>query len=194
MKNKKMALIFNALLVISEVVGLIWTSILSKVDLIYYTNLSNIFALIVGVLFIIFYNKKNDFIKDLRFMSTSCLTVTFLVVIFILCPMYHFNYKLLMFTNVFFIFHTLCPLLSIISYILFEERSNKVYLGFLFTLVYGIILLVLNYFNIVSGPYPFLKVHNQSIIMTIIWSISIIGSSYLISILLNTLNKKLKRS
>ena len=171
MKSQRMALIFNILLIISEIVGLVWSFIMSGVDLIYYTNLSNIFALIVGVLFIIFYNKKKEFIKDLRFMCTSCLTVTFLVVIFILCPMYRFNYKLLMFTNVFFIFHTLCPLLSIISYILFEERSKKVYLGFLFTILYGVVLVILNWFNIVSGPYPFLKVHNQSILMTFVWFI-----------------------
>ena len=194
MKNKKIALILNVILVISEIIGLIWSSILDKVDLIYYTNLSNLFALIVGVLFIAFYKKNSDLIKDLRFMSTSCLAVTFLVVLFILSPMYQFNYKLLMFTNVFFIFHTLCPILSIVSYILFEERSSKVYLGFIFTLLYGIILLIFNCFNVVSGPYPFLKVHNQSVLVTIIWSVLIIGGSYLISLLLNVLNKKLKRS
>ncbi len=194
MKNSKLALIFNILLIISELIGFIWSFVKDGVDLIYYTNLSNLFALIVSVLFVIFYKKKSNLIKDLRFMSTSCLTVTFLVVIFILSPMFGFNYKLLMFTNVFFIFHTLCPLLSIISYILFEEKSNKLYLGFLFTIAYAIILLILNYFRIVSGPYPFLLVHKQSIFMSIFWFVLIVGGSYMISILLNYLNTKLKRS
>ena len=194
MKNKKIALILNVILVISELIAIVLLLFKGGIDLIYYTNLSNILALIVSVLFIINYKKKSKLINDLRFMSTSCLMVTFLVVLFILSPMYQFNYKLLMFTDVFFILHTLCPLLSIISYIFFEDGSKKKYLGFAFTLFYGIVLIILNALRIVNGPYPFLMVYKQGIIMSIVWFILIIGGCYIISLLLSYLNKKLKRS
>lgn len=192
MKKNTLAIIFNILIVISGLIGIILSIVKGGIDFKYYTNLSNVFAIIISILFLIF-NKKKSFIKDLRFISTSCLAVTFLVVLFILTPMYNFNYKLLMFTDVFFLFHTVCPLLSIISYICFEEKSNKVYMGFLFTLIYGIIMIVLNILNIVNGPYPFLMVYKQGIIMSIIWSVLIIGGSYVISILLNLLNTKIQK-
>ncbi len=192
MKKNTLAIIFNVLIVLCGIIGLIISINKENISLIYYTNLSNLFALIVSILFLIF-NKKSKIIKDLRFMSTSCLSVTFLVVLFILAPMYNFNYKLLMFTDIFFLFHTLCPLLSIISYICFEEKSNKVYMGFLFTLVYGIIMIILNIFRVVSGPYPFLMVYKQGVLMSIIWFILIVGGSYAISLLLNLLNTKIQK-
>ena len=194
MKNKKIALILNVILVISELIGIVLLLFNGGIDLIYYTNISNILALVVSIFFIINYKKKSKAINDLRFMSTSCLAVTFLVVLFILSPMYQFNYRLLMFTDVFFLFHTLCPLLSIISYIFFEEGSKNKYLGLSFTLIYGIVLIILNALRIVNGPYPFLMVYKQGVIMSIVWFILIIGGSYIISLLLNYLNKKLKRS
>ena len=54
---KKKALIFNILLVVFEVVGLTW-SMINKHGLIsfkFYTNLSNVLALIAGILFIVRY-------------------------------------------------------------------------------------------------------------------------------------------
>jgi hypothetical protein len=193
MKKKNLSLIFNILIVIGGLLGIILQLSKGGVDLIYYTNLSNIFAMIVSILFIIFYKSKKEFIKDLRFMATSCLTVTFLVVLLVLSPMYGFNYKLLMFTNVFFLFHTLCPLLSIISYLFFEERSKKLYLGFLFTLIYGVIVITLNIFRAIEGPYPFLKLYEQSIVVSVFWFIAITGGSYLIGIILDTLKTKIEK-
>ncbi len=193
MKKKKLSLIFNILIVIGGLLGIILQLSKGGVDLIYYTNLSNIFAMIVSILFIIFYKSKKEFIKDLRFMATSCLTVTFLVVLLVLSPMYGFNYKLLMFTNVFFLFHTLCPLLSIISYLFFEERSKKLDLGFLFTLIYGVIVITLNIFRAIEGPYPFLKLYEQSIVVSVFWFIAITGGSYLIGIILDTLKTKIEK-
>ena len=39
-------------------------------------------------------------------------------------------------------FHTLCPIISIISYIFFEKKSTKKYLGVLVTILYSIILII----------------------------------------------------
>lgn len=193
MSKKKLALIINIAILILELFAFgrsIFTEHAIAVE--YYTNDSNIFALISSLLFIVFYNKEREFVKDIRFIATSCLTLTFLVVIFILCPMYNFNYKLLMFTDNFLILHTIVPILCIFSYITLEDRSNKNYLCLVFTIIYSIILVSLNILNIVEGPYPFLMVHNQNIFITLLWGTIIIGGSYAIGIGLNLLNKKIK--
>ncbi len=190
MSKKKIALVINILIVILELIGL--GMIIKTPQLEYYTIESNILTLIGSILFIIFYKKNNKLVHDLRFVATSCLTVTFLVVIFVLAPMYNFNYKLLMFTDYFLIFHTICPILSIISYIAFEERSNKDYLCIAFTAIYSIVLVILNVLDKVKGPYPFLMIKDQSILETLLWGSLILGGSYLIGLGLNLLNKKIK--
>ena len=193
MSKKKLALIINIIIIIAELFAFGRSLLVDHAIAVeYYTNDSNIIALISSLLFVIFYNKDREFIKDIRFVATSCLTVTFLVVIFILCPMYDFNYKLLMFTDNFFILHTLVPILSIISYTTLEDRSNKNYLCLLFTLIYGTILIILNILKVVDGPYPFLKITSQSLFMSLLWGIIIIGGSYVIGLGLNHLNKKIK--
>jgi len=106
--------------------------------------------------------------------------------------MYNFNYKMFMFTDTFIVFHTICPILSIISYVVFEERSNKNYLCLVFTAIYGIILAILNILNVVEGPYPFLMVRTQKIWVTLLWSFGLIMGSYVIGIGLNFFNKKIK--
>lgn len=193
MSKKKLALIVNIIILVLELIAFgksLFTEHSIAVE--YYTNDSNIIALISSLLFIIFYSKEKEFVKDIRFVSTSCLAVTFLVVIFVLCPMYNFNYKLLMFTDNFLIFHTIVPILSIFSYITLEDRSSKNYLCLVFTIIYSIILVTLNILNLVKGPYPFLMVTTQNPLMTLLWGVIIIGGSYVIGICLNTLNKKIK--
>lgn len=193
MSKKKLALIVNIIILVLELIAFgksLFTEHSIAVE--YYTNDSNIIALISSLLFIIFYSKEKEFVKDIRFVSTSCLAVTFLVVIFVLCPMYNFNYKLLMFTDNFLIFHTIVPILSIFSYITLEDRSSKNYLCLVFTIIYSIVLVTLNILNLVKGPYPFLMVTTQNPLMTLLWGVIIIGGSYVIGICLNTLNKKIK--
>ena len=128
MSKKKIALIVNIIILVLELVGFGRSLFVEhNIAIEYYTNDSNIIALISSLLFIIFYSKDREFIKDIRLVATCCLTVTLLVVIFILAPMYNFNYKLLMFTDNFLIFHTIVPILSIVSYIALEDKSKKPY-------------------------------------------------------------------
>lgn len=190
MNKKKIAIILNIVLVIAEVIGLV-SSISQEHRLMveYYTIDSNVITFISSILFLLFYGKK-EFVKDLRFISTGCLTVTMLVVIFILTPMYSFDYKLLMFTGNFFVFHTLCPMISIVSYIFFEEGTKKKNLVFYMTLLYGITLILLNVLKVVVGPYPFLMVYNQTVWMSILWCVIILGLSEAIGLGIHTLNRK----
>ena len=39
-----------------------------------------------------------------------------------------------------------------------------------------------------DGPYPFLKVYDQTILMSIFWLILMMGCSYLITVLIGNLN------
>lgn len=191
MSKRKIALILNVIILLLEVLAFGYTILNShKIQIEYYTNDSNLITLFSSLLFIILYRKKIELVKDLRFLSTILLTITFLVVIFILCPMYNFNYKLLMFTNTFLVFHTICPILSFISYVFFEEGSKNKYLGLIFTIAYAIVLIMLNILDLVVGPYPFLEVKKQSLLMISIWGIIILGGSYLIGLLIYKLNKQ----
>ena len=65
--------------------------------------------------------------------------------------------------------HTLCPAVSITSYMLWERHSSMWMIPVAVTLVYGIVLLYLNHTEIVEGPYPFFRVHQQSVRATVIW-------------------------
>ena len=177
MSKKKLALIINIIIIIVELLAFGKNLLVEhNIAIEYYTNDSNILALISSILFIIFYNKNKEFVKDIRFIATSCLTVTLLVVIFILSPMYEFNYKLLMFTDNFFILHTLAPILSIISYVALEDRSNKNYLCLAFTTLYAIIMIVLNVLNECQKRLNFVTAA-KTLPMTK-WTISIFKSKY----------------
>lgn len=194
MSKRKISLILNIIIVLLEIIGFSYTLINShKIAIEYYTNDSNIIALISSLLFIILYRKKKEFVKDLRLLSTILLSITFLVVVFVLSPMYNFNYRLLMFSNVFLIFHTLCPIISFISYVFFEEGSKKKYLGLIFTLIYALVLIPLNLLNLVIGPYPFLEVNKQRLLISLLWGTIILSGSYLIGLLLYKLNKRKQR-
>ena len=74
--------------------------------------------------------------------------------------------------------------------IFFEEGSNKKIIGLAFTIIYAIVLITLNILDIISGPYPFLKVKEQAISMTIMWGGLILLGSYLVGQILYQLNKK----
>ena len=191
MSKRKIAFILNMIILILELIAFGYTIFNEhKMQIEYYTIESNLIALFSSLLFVILIRKKKEFVKDLRFLTTILLTVTLLVVVFVLCPMYKFNYKLLMFTDTFLVFHTLCPILTIISYIFFEEGSKKKYLGLLYTAIYAVILITLNILDIVAGPYPFLEVKKQSLLMVSGWGIVILTGSYLLGLLIYKLNKR----
>ena len=192
---KKKALLLNSLIVVLEAIGLVfYVSRMHTLSLEYYTMDSNILALITSLLFLLFYGKEKEWIKDLRLITTCALTITFLVVIFILTPMLNFRLFYLLFGDEMLVFHTLCPILSFISYVFYEDASKKKYLGFCFTMFYALVLVILNLMNIVDGPYPFLRIKEQSIYMTLLWGLIIIGGSYFIGLGINKLNQKIKKS
>ena len=154
------------------------------VDLIYYTADSNLFLMASCVIYLIF---RNSYITDLiKYSATLSVTITLLMVIFVLMPLYDFNYHRLILDGGTFYHHILCPLLAIISFVFFENNSIENNLknnlrAVYFTIIYAVILLILNIERIVVGPYPFLEVYNQSPLMTFVWIIVILGGALVLS-------------
>ena len=175
--NKK-ALIGNILLLAMELAGLISLLVITKgIDLKYYTNWSNILGLIVAILFIINYFTKeknkalNEIVKYLKLTSTICLTVTFLVVIFMFVPMAHFDFYSLAIKDNFYSFHLLSPIIAFICFMFLEKYEfnylKDTIIGMIFTIIYSIVVSILILNKVVTAPYPFLDFYAHSIIVNI---------------------------
>lgn len=198
MNKKKASLIFNTLIVLFEIIGFVLFTIFNKkISLEYYTEDSNILALISSFLFIIYLLKENRiprWLQVFKYMTTICLTITFIVVLTVLGPMNNFDYSFLLFDKALFIQHLVCPILSFITFTLYDEIKplsvvdNMI--GLLWTILYSIVLIILNILEIVIGPYPFLMVKDQEVSISVAWFISLFAVSYLIALLLRILVKK----
>jgi len=197
-KKKNITLYLNILIIILELIGLFITlKTAHKIEIKYYTECSNIMMLITSFLLTCYLLKKKTIPKWLNIlthMSVLGLTVTFLVVLFILSPMYNFNYGLLLFRGSMLYFHTLCPIISIITYFFSSQihiAKKEIKYTMLFTIIYSTVILLLNIFRILEGPYPFLMVYKQPIYMSIIWIILLEGGAYLLSIVLYKIKKRI---
>ena len=103
------------------------------------------------------------------------LIMTMLVTIFVLVPTIK-NTQLLLWSRVGFTLHLLCPVLNIISYLFFEQHvpASTILLPPVLTLIYGLIMIYMNYKRKIRGPYPFFLVHDQSVRATILWIIALL--------------------
>ena len=202
-KNKMLfALLINLLIIIFEIVALVQTvNFDASGYFTYYTQDSNLLARATSLIFIItmliqvFVFKKKEiphWLSVLKYVSTTCLALTFIVVITVLGPIYESQqagaYWMFLTHGSMLYHHLLCPLLSIISYVLFEcdlkTKFKESFYPLIPTFVYAVIIISLVASNIVKAPYPFLEVNSQPIYMSIIWIIVIIGGDYGISYLM----------
>ena len=138
--------------------------------------------------------KKGKLVNILKYISTLGLFITFIVVIFILGPMINFNYVYLFFYGTMFLQHLVCPILAIITFIFFDDlkkysKKDSVY-ALSFTVFYGVLFVILNLLRVVDGPYPFLKVYDQGVLLSIMWFIIIMSLSYFLSYLLRKMYLK----
>lgn len=155
-KRIKIAFIINICIFALEVLSIIWilsgftitdSSILagSKKDLLkYFTLDSNIFMGIVALLaaiyeYMILKGKMNNTPKYccvLKLASTVGVTLTMLVTVFYLTPLFSKTYGwFALFENSNFLLHLLCPLLSVIVYIFFEKENTVGFLDNLYSLI-----------------------------------------------------------
>ena len=187
MEKYDVGLILNFILVILEIIGLILClDALGCIDLTYYTIDSNIFLLVSSILYLFSRKNPSKIVQFFRYSSTLSVMITFLVVIFVLYPMLDFNFQYLFLAGPNPYMHVLCPLIALVSFLFFEknEIENNLKNNFrslYFTLIYAVILISLNILRIVNGPYPFLKVYEQSVLMSIIWIVAILGFALILS-------------
>ena len=189
MKKRNISIYINVLIIIFEIMGLIHNYIYNnRISIEYFTEEANILALISSIIFVIYLiiNKKiPNWLKLMKYTSTVGLTITFLVVLFILYPMSGFNFYGMFISGTLLYHHLLCPLLGFISFIFFDNLSkydkSDIKYGLIHMGVYGIVLVILNILKVINGPYPFLMVYNQTIIVSIIWFIVLYLLGYIIS-------------
>lgn len=160
-----MAIAANIIIMILELIGLRLSIKRGRWKILqFYTQLSNIIALLSSVLFLLVGEKA----AWLRFTGVCMLTMTFFVSLLILVPM-GAGFKKMMLTNSGLFHHTLCPVLSTISYIVWEPHASFWFIPVVLTFIYGMIMLYLNWKEIIDGPYPFFRVRHQSALATVVW-------------------------
>lgn len=203
--RKKVAVAMNIMVIILEIIGLYYnlTSELGIRNLKYYTVLSNIFAMVMSIMFVVNYlRQKNEEqctvpkqLTRLKYSACTCLAVTFVVVVTVLIPSYGISSAkgyLLEGANLYQ--HVLCPFAAIISFCFFEKDEKMTIkdnlLILLPTIGYAIIALILNFAKLLHGPYPFLYVYEQPVYMSFVWLVVILSMAYVLALILRVINGK----
>ena len=130
----------------------------------YYTQLSNLITLASSIVYAV-----TGGASWLRYTSACMLTMTFIVTLFILVP-FGGGFRRLMLSGNGLYHHTLCPVLSVLSYVMWEGHSSAWAVPVVITFVYGITMLYMNYREYFDGPYPFFRVNHQSRTATVLWT------------------------
>jgi len=156
----------------------------------FYTTDSNLLCGVASALFLLQRGKPDTMVRLLRFVATSCLLVTFTVVLLVLGPQNGYAHEFLGGTRLFS--HLLCPFLSLALFLTGEERAPQRWVGYaLFTtLLYAIPMIILNGMGLVSGPYSFLKIREQSLASTLFWIVVILGGNALLALAAVLLQKR----
>ena len=168
-----MAIAANIAIILCEVLGLVksWKERSVRVFQ-YYTQLSNFVALAASIVFLL--NGPGGVSMYLRYLAACMLTMTFLFTACILVPGGG-GLKKLMFSGNGLYHHLIIPILSLISYICWEPHTDVWLFPSLTTLVYGVIMMILNGMGKVDGPYPFFRVRHQSPAATVLWTLLLFG-------------------
>lgn len=207
--NKRVvALVINIAIILMEIYALTLTIKDSGLGIFkYYTDNSNILALIASISYSIFLIRalKNpklvcpSWLKYLKLFSVCVLSITFAVVLFILAPLSGglATWFMLFYGSMLF-HHFLCPLISLLSFVFFEADIKLTFKDTFFslipTLTYAIIILILNIIKRMIGPYQFFHIYEQSIWMTLFWCVIIFSFAYLIALLLFFAKKKTRKT
>ena len=182
-------------MVILEIIGFVLVfKELGIASLEYYTEDSNLLLMISSIILLIYISKNKElpsWFKSFRYIAIVSTTLTLIIVLTVLTWTTDLGLYYLLFHESMLYHHTLCPVLAVLSFIFVERYDNlQTIHGIYFTAIYGIIMISLNALKIVEGPYPFLLVHNQPIIHSIIWTVLIFAITYVIALILKKVNGK----
>ena len=204
-KKATVALVLNFVLVMLEVIGSVmsiqeigWGIFMFFTD---YSNNLSLFAAIFMCIYLIGQIKNGTpipmWLRILKYMSVCSLTITILVVVFILSPAIgRGGLRWSMLYGDMLYHHFLCPVLAIVIFLFFEHdpplEKKHAYYALIPVSIYAAVFIVLNLLRIVEGPYPFLKYYQQPIYMSVFYTIVIPGGAYLIALGLRKLNSLMK--
>lgn len=199
--RRNISIFLNVTLVILEIWAFIVTIAVSgKLTPSYYTEESNFLAMISSSLFVYFaLTKKNipKWVSYLKYMATIGLVLTILVVVFILCPENGNNYTFMLFYKSLVVHHFLAPIISFITFVFFDgvkfTTIKDNFIGMIFTLIYGFIIIPLNIMKVLEGPYPFLMVYKQPVWKSILWVVFLFSFAYAIGYIIRKLQCKLNK-
>ena len=163
----------------------------------FFTVDSNLFMGIVSLIFVIKNKSITKNMYRLKLMSTTAVSLTLIVVLAYLAPISQGELKsMLQNSNLFF--HLIIPVLSIINFTIFEN-TNKLKIkdtlyGLIPTIIYAI-LYVINLIihienNEISPKYDWYWFAQNGILQAILTAITIITTTYIITLLLWKLNKR----
>lgn len=172
----------------------------------FFTNDSNLLNGLVALLAFAFLlkNRKQEqaalpsWLKVLRLLSTTAVTLTLLTVLCVLAPSGGTNFFswdywgwLVGWPYMLFV-HFICPLLSIVSFVFFEDEERlhwrKSFFGIIPALLYGVVWLIVLLLNpnfaTKQIPYFFLDIYHQAWYISVAWFVGLSLGSWLISFLL----------
>ena len=159
---------------------------------IFYTEDSNILSacicamVAVGQLVCIFTGRElPHWLHTLKYIATCCLTMTFLTVVLVLGPYCadQGGVVFLLTESSMLYHHLLNPLCAFVSFVLLEREpklpARCVPLALVPTMLYGSVALWANYQRLITGPYPFLLVYQQTTRQTVLWCAAILAMNLL---------------
>ena len=163
----------------------------------YYTVDSNLLLLISALMWLI---GEGRFLRDgvriptalkvFKYMATCTTTLTFMVVLTVLAPMEE-SYWYFFVSGEMLYLHTLCPLLALVSFLLWESHDLRLIhtlMALVPTLLYAVVAVVLNVLRIWEGPYAFLLVYVQPLWLSLVWAAVIPGGAWVLAALLRRCN------
>lgn len=162
----------------------------------FYTNDSNILALVSSLVYLQQSGRRGKTAQRMRYASSSCLSLTLIVVLLVLIPSDPESAGYLLLDRACFFEHLVVPVLSFVSFVFFEKNSlmkRDAVRALVPTLSYAAAAVILNAARIIEGPYPFLRIHDQSPVMSVLWFVVIAGGAYLISLGLLVLSEKVQK-
>ena len=178
-------------------------------SLTFYTENSNLFSAAVCLLVAVCQlwallsgRALPRWVKRLKFIAACCLTLTFLTVVFVLAPYYpdEGGVVFLLTESSMLYHHLLNPLCAFVSFVLLEREpklpARCVPLALVPTMLYGSVALWANYQRLITGPYPFLLVYQQTTRQTVLWCAAILAMNMLYAWLVWRLggNRRQKRN
>jgi hypothetical protein len=200
-----LAIVANIVLVAIEILG-IRMSLLEDgvIELQYYTEIANIFSLIAAIVYVVsliiaIFKEKEipKLVSLLKYMSVISLVLTLIIVLVVLAPFYNNAFNALLFSGSYLFYHTLAPIVALISFMFIEDHNIKgvkdSLIGTSITILYAIVMIILNVTRTIVGPYPFLLVYKNTFGMSVAWFIGIVGGTFLIAELIGFVSSKGKR-